>query len=31
MGIQDLVTGEHGIVLDDDEYRQFVLGSLALL
>jgi adenylate kinase len=31
MGIQDLVTGEHGIVMDDDEYRQFVLGAMALL
>ena len=31
MGIEDLVTGEHGVVMDDDEYRQFVLGAMALL
>ena len=31
MGIEDLVTGEHEIIEKDDEYRQFVLGSLALL
>jgi hypothetical protein len=31
MGIQDLVTGEHGIMEGDEEYRQFVYGALALL
>jgi hypothetical protein len=31
MGIQDLVTGEHGIMENDEEYRQFVYGAMALL
>lgn len=31
MGIEDLVSGRHGIILHDEEYRHFVLGSLALL
>lgn len=31
MGIEDLVTGRHGITAQDEEYRQFVFGALALL
>jgi hypothetical protein len=31
MGVEDLVTGEHGIISQDEEYRHFVFGSLALL
>jgi hypothetical protein len=31
MGVQDLVTGEHGTIEQDDEYRHFVFGALALL
>jgi hypothetical protein len=31
MGIEDLVTGEHEIISQDEEYRHFVLGALATL
>jgi hypothetical protein len=31
MGIEDLATGYHGIIEEDEEYRQFVLGALAYL
>ena len=31
MGIEDLVTGEHGIISQDEEYRHFVLGSLRVM
>lgn len=31
MGIQDLVGGEHGTIDQDEEYRHFVFGALALL
>jgi hypothetical protein len=30
-GIEDLVTGRHGIIEADPEYRQFVYGALATL
>jgi hypothetical protein len=31
MGVEDLATGRNGILAADEEYRQFVYGSLALL
>jgi hypothetical protein len=31
MGIEDLVTGEHGVIEKDEEHRQFTFGALALL